>query len=369
MKIIIAPDKFKGSLTANEVCDVVQAALLIKSPDLEVITIPLADGGEGTCDLLTQLSKGREIEIEVLDPLHRKIKSRYGISGDSHTAFIEMAKASGLQLLKSTERNCMATSTYGTGQLIKHALDEGVKEIVMGIGGSATNDAGLGMARALGYQLFSHAGEELKGMGSDLIQLHDIDTSRIHTKISHTKFITLCDVNNSLYGAEGAALVFAQQKGANEDEIKMLDKGLQNFAAIASQMNCRTDFSGAGAAGGLGAGTKLFLGAEIRTGIEYLMHYAQLDKKVKEADVVITGEGKLDNQTLSGKVVDGVASLARKYNKKLIVITGSCELSKKQIDQMGISQLITLKDHNTSESEAIEKAHDLLRIKISRIHF
>lgn len=367
MKIVIAPDKFKGSLTANEFCDIVQAELLNQSPELEIISIPLADGGEGTCDLLIQLSDGSRVEIDVLDPLQRKIRSSYGISGDGNTAFIEMAKASGLQLLKPAERNCTITSTYGTGQLIKAALDEGVTEIVIGIGGSATNDAGLGMAKALGYQLFSHAGDELEGMGTDLTRLSHIDSSKAHPKIRQTKFITLCDVNNPLYGPEGAAFVFAQQKGANDDEIKMLDKGLQNFATIANSMNCSTDFPGAGAAGGLGAGSKLFLNASIQPGIDFLMNYVRLEEKINKADVVITGEGKLDHQTLSGKVVDGVAALARKHQKKLIVITGSSELSKKQTDQMGITQVITLKDHNTSESEAIDKAHDLLRNKVAQI--
>ncbi|MFZ1805989.1 MAG: glycerate kinase [Cyclobacteriaceae bacterium] len=365
MKIVIAPDKFKGSLTANEVCDIVQTELLNNFPQLEIISIPLADGGEGTCDLLSQLSEGRRIEIEALDPLHRKIKSSYGISGDGHTAFIEMALASGLQLLHPEERNCTITSTYGTGQLIKHALEKGVKEIVMGIGGSATNDAGLGMAKALGYRLFSSTNEELKGIGSDLIQLNSIDSSQRHPGISYTKFITLCDVKNPLYGRNGAAHVFAQQKGATNDETVMLDEGLQNFAAIAGDIDL--NFPGAGAAGGLGAGTKLFLGAEIRTGIDFLMNYVQLEEKIKDADLVITGEGKLDRQTLSGKVVDGVASLARKHHKKLIVVAGSCKLDKDQINEMGIAQLITLQDRNISESEAIEKAPDLLRKKTAKI--
>jgi len=367
VKIVIAPDKFKGSLTANEFCDIVQAELLNQSPELEIISIPLADGGEGTCDLLIQLSDGSRVEIDVLDPLQRKIRSSYGISGDGNTAFIEMAKASGLQLLKPAERNCTITSTYGTGQLIKAALDEGVTEIVIGIGGSATNDAGLGMAKALGYQLFSHAGDELEGMGTDLTRLSHIDSSKAHPKIRQTKFITLCDVNNPLYGPEGAAFVFAQQKGANDDEIKMLDKGLQNFATIACKMNCGIDFPGAGAAGGLGAGTKLFLNASIQTGIDFLITNTHLEEKIKEADVVITGEGKLDMQTLSGKVVSGVAALARKYNKKLIAIAGSCELTRNQIIQMGISQVITLRDDTTSESEAVRMATTQLRAKAALI--
>ncbi|MEQ9413553.1 MAG: glycerate kinase, partial [Cyclobacteriaceae bacterium] len=256
---------------------------------------------------------------------------------------------------------------YGTGQLIRDALDKGVKEIVMGIGGSATNDAGLGMAKALGYQLLSHSSDRLEGIGADLARLRQIDASEAHPKIKQTKFITLCDVQNLLYGPEGAAFVFAKQKGASDDEIKMLDEGLQNFATIASKMDCSVDFPGAGAAGGLGAGSKLFLYANIEAGIDFLMNYTQIEAAIKEADVVITGEGKLDNQTLSGKVVDGVASLARKHHKKLIIITGSCELSPDQLNKIGITQMVTLRDQNTSESEAIEMVYDLLRKRVAQL--
>lgn len=363
MKILIAPDKFKGSLTAREVCEIVQSELLKKFPGAEIVSVPLADGGEGTCDLLTQLSDGKKIEVDVHDPLQRKITASYGISGNGNTAFIEMAAASGLQLLQPEERKCTNTSTYGTGQFIAHALEKGVKEIVIGIGGSATNDAGLGMAKALGYRLFSHADEELEGIGSDLIRLQRIDSTHKHPKIKDTQFITLCDVKNPLYGKEGAAYVFAPQKGATDDEIIMLDRGLQNFSAIAGEVN----FPGAGAAGGLGAGTKFFLQAEIFTGIDFLMRYTLLEEMIKETDVVITGEGKLDHQTLSGKVVSGVASLARQYHKKLIIIAGACELDKEQISKMGIAQVITLQDHNTSQSEAIKKAHVFLQKKAAQI--
>ncbi|MEP2667792.1 MAG: glycerate kinase [Cyclobacteriaceae bacterium] len=367
MKIIIAPDKFKGSLTAREVCEIVQSELLKKFPEAEIISVPLADGGEGTCDLLTQLSDGKRIEVNVHDPLQRMITAGYGISGDGNTAFIEMAAASGLQLLQPRERNCTITSTYGTGQLIVHALEKGVKEIVMGIGGSATNDAGLGMAKALGYRLFSHTDEELEGIGSDLIRLNHIDSSHKHPKINDTQFITLCDVINPLYGKDGAAHVFAQQKGATDDEIVMLDQGLQNFATIAEKIEL--NFSGAGAAGGLGAGTKFFLNAEIFTGIDFLIRYTGLEEKIKDSDVVITGEGKLDHQTLSGKVVSGVASLACKHHKKLIVMAGSCELDQEQINEMGIAQVITLQDQHISESEAINKAADLLKSRVAQIHY
>lgn len=329
--------------------------------------VPLADGGEGTYQLLTQLSNGKTIQVDVLDPLQRKIKASYSISDDGQTAFIEMALASGLQLLKPEERSCIHTSTYGTGQLIQRALDAGVKKIVMGIGGSATNDAGMGMANALGYRLFSHSGDELEGVGADLTRLSVIDFSQAHPQIRHTKFITLCDVNNPLYGPKGAAYVFAKQKGASDEEIEILDKGLQNFAAIARKMNCDIGFPGAGAAGGLGAGTKLFLNASIQTGIDFLITNTHLEEKIKEADVVITGEGKLDMQTLSGKVVSGVAALARQYNKKLIAIAGSCELTGDQITQMGISQVITLVDDTTSESEAVRMATAQLRAKAALI--
>lgn len=368
MKILIAPDKFKGSLTAVEVCDIVSTALLARENELKISKLPLADGGEGTTELLTHFSNGSEVQVFVLDPLLRPIQSSFGVSLNKKIAFVEMAKASGLQLLSSEERNCMITSTYGTGQLIKHALDMGVAQIVMGVGGSATNDAGMGMARALGIKLIDKEGNELKGRGADLNNLKEVDFSDVHSKVSKTKFIVLTDVSNPLNGEDGAAYVFAQQKGAESTEIEMLDKGLENFRRLAAAKNCDLNFPGAGAAGGVGGGAKFFLNAEVRNGMEFISEYTGLEKKIMDADLVITGEGKIDTQTLSGKVVKGVADLCRAHNKKLVLVAGHCELAAYQIEMLGASQLITLKDKSTSAAEAMQQAEKILTQKIQLLN-
>lgn len=367
MRILIAPDKFKGSLTALEVCDIIKASLINKNPRLEIDTVPLADGGEGTCELLTNLSNGRIVSLEVLDPLMRKINSRYGRSGDGKVAFIEMALASGLQLLKPEERNCLITSTYGTGQLIKHAISQGAREIIMGIGGSATNDAGMGMAQALGYRFISKSGKTLEGIGKNLVEIAEIDTAKVDPNLLNTQFTILIDVENPLHGKEGAAFVFAKQKGATGNDIKLLDEGLQNFALVAQKMGYEVMFPGSGAAGGLGAGSKLFLNAQIKSGIDLIMDFTQLEEKIKKTDVVITGEGKVDTQTLSGKVVKGVATIAHQYQKKIILACGTCELNEQQLQQLGIAQLITLHDAETSVADAMRNAKAILSEKVRQV--
>ncbi len=368
MNVLIAPDKFKGSLTALDVCDIMQSAIRENYPEHEVAVVPLSDGGEGTAELLTLHSKGEFIQLPVYDPLMRQIESGYGMSGDAKTAFIEMARASGLQLLTLGERNCLITSTYGTGQLIKDALDKGVEHIVMGVGGSATNDAGAGMARALGYILHGDYGT-LSGVGADLVKLRHIDGNGAHPRIISVAFTVLCDVDNPLYGPQGAAYVFGKQKGASAEEIELLDKGLRNFAMITRSMNCEPDFPGAGAAGGLGAGARVFLNAHVKKGIDYMVAFTGLEQQIEKADIVISGEGKIDNQTLSGKVVKGVADLARKHKKKFITVSGALDLTGTQIETLGIAQAITLSGQDVDEQSAIRDARLLLRKKTADIQF
>ena len=365
MKILIAPDKFKGSLTAREVCDATRSGLHAIDPSLQIETVPLADGGEGTCDLLTALDQGGKVQVSVFDPLMREIPAHYGLSADGQTAFIEMANASGLQLLRPEERNCMIASSYGTGQLIRHAIDRGAQKIIIGIGGSATTDGGLGMAVALGYRLLSHSNEELKGNGENLIQLSRIDDTGIFSPLRQTKFIVLCDVDNPLYGEHGAARVFAKQKGASEEDIEKLDEGLRNFSRVASVLSKQVHFPGAGAAGGMGAGARLFLNAQVQKGTTFIFEFLQLESKVANADLVITGEGKIDRQTLSGKVVKGVAELAKKYDKPLIVVAGRNTLNEDQIKAIGISQLIVLTDGETPTAQAMAEAGAILKEKIA----
>ncbi len=367
MNILIAPDKFKGSLTATEVCSIIQSAMISINPDLNIDTIALADGGEGTSLILTAHRKGSLKTTQVFDPLMRIINSTYGISRDGSTAFIEMALASGLQLLDPDERNCSLTTSYGTGQLIVDAIDKGVTEIVLGIGGSSTNDAGTGMAKALGYHFLSQEGHELDGIGANLIQIKSIDSSQLHAQLKETKVTVLCDVENPLYGPNGAAYVFAKQKGATEKDIVILDNGLQQFEILARSMGCDLNFAGAGAGGGLGAGAKLFLNAHIRSGIDFVIESTRLEEKIKHADLIITGEGKVDLQTLSGKVVRGVCEIAKRYDKKIIVVCGACELNDSQLNELGVAQTIALMEDEVTESGAIKNASKLLAEKVKHL--
>ncbi|MEQ1588006.1 MAG: glycerate kinase, partial [Cyclobacteriaceae bacterium] len=232
MTILIAPDKFKGSLSAKGVCEAVRTGLLKLDPSLSIITVPLADGGEGTSELLTINSRGSVINCSVSDPLFRKVNASYGISGDGTTAFIEMASASGLHLLTKEERNPLNTTTYGTGELIKDAIERGVNKIILAIGGSATNDAGIGMAAALGMKFIDKNGNELQPIGSNLIHIHSIVDAHFLPKKNKIQFVVLCDVDNELYGPSGAAFVYGPQKGADAQTVQLLDQGLKHFASV-----------------------------------------------------------------------------------------------------------------------------------------
>jgi len=360
--ILIAPDKFKSSLTARQVCSSIEAGIHLIDPDIKVISIPLADGGEGTCELLTEYSNGSYVKIAVLNPLLNQIESGYGISSDGKTAFIEMAKASGLQLLDYVDRNPLVTSTFGTGQLIQHAMESGARHIIMGIGGSATNDAGIGLADALGFSFLSSSGERLKPIGENLINIDAINQQLVHPLLSQTKFTVLCDVDNPLHGKNGAAYVFAPQKGASPDDVERLDTGLKNFEKIMGKtFNSKIDFAGAGAAGGVGAGSKAFLNAEIKMGFDFVSMYTNLEESIRTAELIITGEGKIDIQTLSGKVVKGVAELSRKHAKRCVAFTGKLELSQELSSTLNIEKIISLTDIHTTDIEAITNAFSILR--------
>ena len=366
MNILIAPDKFKGSLTAREVCKAIEQGLLSIDSNLNISTIPLADGGEGTCEVLTEFSQGKKIKMKVLDPLFREIESEYGISADGTCAFIEMAKASGLQLLSSEERNPLLTTTIGTGQLICNALDRGVNKIILGIGGSATIDAGMGMASALGFLFLSESKENLKPIGENMIHINSIQMDHPHSKLREVEFTVLCDVDNPLIGKQGAAFVYGPQKGGNSNSVNDLDLGLQHFASVVmSQLNINVNFPGAGAAGGLGAGAKAFLKANFSKGIDYIIQFTHLEERIKNADLIITGEGKIDEQTLSGKVVMGVAQLAARHRKPCIAFAGKNELDTIQSQALGVPEIITLANEFTNEAEAMNNAFSILKERVS----
>ena len=366
MKILICPDKFKGSLTAREVCDAITAGLHEIDSSIIAESIPLADGGEGTCALLTEWHGGSPIGLEVHDPLFKRREARYGISADGSTAFIEMAEASGLTLLKPEERDPLVTTSLGTGELIADALTRGVRKIILGIGGSATNDAGIGMASALGFEFYGSDGEILKPTGENLIHLRYIKTEGIHPLLKETEVTALCDVTNPLYGIEGAAQIYGPQKGANKAAVDLLDAGLRNFRRVVHKyLRTSVDFPGAGAAGGLGAGARVFLNATIQRGVNYMIESTGLQRKIKWADLIITGEGKIDTQTFSGKVVSQILDLARDARKPVIVVCGECEVPRDEIRRQGIRQLITLAEGDTTRESAIQNAAKLVTRKIN----
>ncbi len=355
-KIIIAPDKFKGALTGLQFCDIVEEAIKKHIPTVEIKKLPLADGGDGTVEVLEYYMGGERVELEVHDPLHRKVKASYLFSEERKMAFIEMADASGIRLLKGHELNPLKTSSFGTGELIKDALDKGVEHIVLGIGGSATNDAGMGMARALGYRFYDLNQEELLGKGEDLNRLVRIDTTSVHPQLNGVKFQVACDVDNPLFGENGAAAIYGPQKGADDKMVAKLDKGLQNINQVMEQQTKiqLQDIPGAGAAGGLGAGSIFFLGAELKSGISLIKEIADFDNQIKGFNWIITGEGRLDEQTFSGKVIKGV--MDSKTKQKLAAFCGFSELSREDLQQYGIDYLAEVKDYAKSIDDSIKNS-------------
>ena len=322
MKILIAPDKFKGSLTAQEVCLAIQRGIHRYDPNVETILLPLADGGDGSLEVLQQYISSETIQVKVADPLFRTLSASYQLSDDK--AYIEMALASGLVLLKESERNCLFTSTLGTGQLIADAIQRGAKEIFLFVGGSATNDAGMGVAQALGYRFLDKEGNALSPIGQSLSRVAHIDATQLLFDPSQIKVNILCDVNNPFFGPQGAAAVYAPQKGASPAVVKALDQGLRHFNQTLIQQGY-TDLSqvaGAGAAGGLAGGALALLHAQIQSGIQFFKALTQLEAQLQSADLLFTGEGQLDMQTLEGKVLGGLATSAQAAQVPVIVICG-----------------------------------------------
>lgn len=366
MQILVAPDKFKGSLDALQVCHAIEAGIRRTDPRLSVIKVPMADGGEGTGDVLTQFGNGKKIQVEVYDPLGRTILADYGISADGKIAFVEMAKASGLQLLSKAERNPAYTSTVGTGQLMRHAISAGVEEIILAIGGSATNDAGVGMASALGVRFYAGSREIITPAGQDLMKISNIDLTGLDPALKRIKVKALCDVSNPLHGKDGAAYVYAKQKGADDGVVKMLDKGLQSFAAVVKQqLGKEINFRGAGAGGGICGGASAFFNFSMESGVDYVMSFVELSKLMAQCDIVITGEGKMDKQTLSGKVVKGISDVCFQYGKPLYVITGKNELNEDEMESLHIQKLVCIQQDDISETEAMDNAYALIVERIS----
>lgn len=323
-KYVVAPDSFKESMTAKEVCDAMEKGIKKADSAAEVIKVPMADGGEGTVDSLVDATNGQRVIVEVTGPLGNKINAYYGILGNGTTAVIEMAKASGLEIVEKKKRNPMITTTFGTGELIRHALDHNVKEIIIGLGGSSTNDGGSGMAQALGAKLLDQNNNQISFGGGNLDKLDKIDISNLDSRLQDVKIILASDVTNPLIGKDGASRVFGPQKGATPEMVEKLENNLQHYAKIIKRDLNKdvASVSGAGAAGGLGAGLMAFTTCKMRQGVDIAIEVTKLEEKVKSADYVFTGEGGTDFQTKFGKTPYGVAKLGKKYHKPVISLAG-----------------------------------------------
>ncbi len=325
MKIVLAPDSFKESMTAKETCIAIEKGFKKVISNLECIHVPMADGGEGTTQSLVDATNGKFYTVEVMGPLGEKRDARFGILGDGKTAILEMAAASGLELVPKEKRDATITTTYGTGELIKAALSKNVETILIGIGGSATNDGGAGMVQALGGKLLDKDGNEIGFGGGELSKLDRIDISNLDNRLKDVKIIVACDVQNPLTGPAGASHIFGKQKGANEEQRELLDKNLKHYAKIIRRDIGKDveNIPGAGAAGGLGAGLMAFLSAELKKGVDIVVEYSKLEEKLQGADLIITGEGSIDGQTRFGKTPYGVAKTAQKYNIPVIAFAGN----------------------------------------------
>lgn len=362
MKIIIAPDSFKGSLASHQVCAAIEKGIKKADPSIDIISIPMADGGEGTVDALMDSLGGYKVVVEVKDPLFRKIKAQYGLTDEGKTAVIEMASASGLALLSNSERNPMKTTTYGTGELIRDALERGCRSFIIGIGGSATNDGGVGMAAALGARFYDRDGNAIELTGGGLLKLDSIDLSEMDPRVGESRFRVFCDVDNPLYGPQGAAYVYGKQKGADAAMTEKLDMGLRRLSEIIQRdLNKNVaHIPGAGAAGGLGAGLMAFLDAKLEKGIDLLMETIGFEERIKGADLIITGEGRMDHQTKYGKTISGIIKAAKKQGIPVVGICGSIGEGVEELYSEGLNSVFSIINRPMSLQESMDKTSELL---------
>jgi len=360
-KIIIAPDSFKGSISSIEAADAIMAGFEKEGFD-NCICVPMADGGEGTVEAMIAATGGKIITLSAKGPMQDEVQAFYGIMGDGKTAVIEMAAASGLPLVASGENNPLIATTYGTGQLMLDAINKGCEKIILGIGGSATNDGGSGMARALGVRFIDNAGNDLPEGGAALINLDKIDMSGFDARFNNVEIDVACDVNNPLCGANGATAIYGPQKGVSSDMVKDLDSALLNLAGVINQdLNKEIlNLPGSGAAGGLGGGLVAFCGARLKKGIDIIMEAANMDTLIKDADIVITGEGQTDYQTAFGKVPAGIASLCKKYGKPLICMSGGLGDDYDALYDIGITSILSICDKPMTLEYAMQNAQELL---------
>jgi glycerate 2-kinase len=362
MRVLIAPDKFKGSLTATEAARCIERALLAYMPSLAPVRKPVADGGEGTASVLTAATNGTIQEVVVNDPLYRQVSASYGISGNGKTAFVEMAQASGLDRLKPNERNPLLTTTFGTGELIRDAIKQGVEEVILCIGGSATTDAGMGMATVLGYEFLDKTGVPLRPIGQSMRHIDRIRRASLQIDLKKVRFRVACDVENPLFGPNGAAHIYGPQKGANPKMVAELDKGLRRIAHVLQR-----DFGieeaekpGSGAAGGLGFGARVFLKASFQNGFDLVADTLNLEQEIVNTNLIITGEGSLDEQTLEGKVIAGITRMAQVHGVPVVAFCGRSTLSPAQLETLGLAESMAITPTSMPLNEAMRQADTLL---------
>lgn len=370
MKILIAPDSFKGSLTAKEVAEAAQKGIQNVNGEADIEILPMADGGEGTITSLVEATHGSYLDVQVEDPLGRQITAQYGLTGDNSTAIIELASAAGLDKLTEAELNPYSASTYGTGQLIMHALDKGIRKFIICLGGSATNDGGVGILQALGFKFLDEHGRYIKSGGIGLKDLHLIDETGVPSEVFDASFQIACDVNNPFIGPNGASAVFGPQKGATPEMVQVLDEALTLFA---DQIEKKTGhsihhLSGAGAAGGTAGGLTAFLNAELKSGIQLVMEAVKFENILQQNfDLLITGEGKIDGQTASGKVVSGLVEVAKRYNVSAIAIAGSVEGNLAPLYEKGLSAAFSITNGPMSLQDAMNKAPLLIEKQTEQV--
>ncbi|HAS3378816.1 TPA: glycerate kinase [Vibrio cholerae] len=358
MKVVIAPDSFKESLTAKQVCDAIQAGLARVWHDAKFVAIPVADGGEGTVQSLVDATQGRLVEVKVMGPQGKRVEAFYGMLGDNQTAVIEMAAASGLHHVPVAQRDPKLTTSFGTGELIRHALDQGVTKLIIGLGGSATNDGGVGMLAALGARFTNADGDPIQLTGGGLRELTHINLQDFDPRLQHCDILVACDVNNPLCGDKGASAVFGPQKGATPEDVQLLDGALRQFGLLTEKVTGKMvlESAGAGAAGGMGAALLAYTQARLRPGIEIVLETVQLAYQVSDADLVITGEGRIDSQTVHGKTPMGVAKVAKRFDVPVLALCGCTSDNYQAVYQCGIDAVFAAVPRAMSLEDALKES-------------
>ncbi len=369
MKVLVAPDGFKGSVDAHQAAEAIRQGLVRASAAIEVDCLPVTDGGDGLVDILVKALGGEIVEAEVSDPLRRPLRAVYGHIEDTGTGIVEMARASGLVLVEDRHRNPLRTTTLGTGQLISECLNRGIGHLIIGLGGSATCDGGIGVAQALGYRFLDGDGRELEPVGESLNRIAAIDSTAVDPRISAIEVEAVCDVANPLTGPRGASRVYSPQKGADPREVDILDAGLVNLAAvIRKEMGVDVEqVAGAGAAGGLGAGVLAFLGGKLRPGTELVLDLLDFDSRLEGVDLVITGEGRIDYQTGFDKAPAGVAAAARRAGIPCVALCGAVEDCRGELQRLGFDAVFSICRHPMSLEQAMAGATELLAAAAEQI--